>query len=133
MPMPTTISASLITPHTTTAPPSSTTRRRFRLKHDASSYYSNLGTAYFGKKQFEKAIQMLCQSGADSIPMSSNTARTPEFRPSFHHPKTAPTTIMFSPSYYARTGVTDRSLHYLKKAMEEGYKDIKDVYKDNEF
>jgi hypothetical protein len=24
-------------------------------------------------------------------------------------------------------------LHYLKKAMEEGYKDIKDVYKDNEF
>jgi hypothetical protein len=24
-------------------------------------------------------------------------------------------------------------LHYLKKAMEEGYKNIKDVYKDNEF
>ena len=34
---------------------------------------------------------------------------------------------------YARTGVPDRSLHYLKKAMEEGYKNIKDVYKDNEF
>jgi hypothetical protein len=30
-------------------------------------------------------------------------------------------------------GVPDRSLHYLKKAMEEGYKGIKDVYKDNEF
>jgi hypothetical protein len=24
-------------------------------------------------------------------------------------------------------------LHYLKKAMEEGYKDINNVYKDNEF
>jgi tetratricopeptide (TPR) repeat protein len=34
---------------------------------------------------------------------------------------------------YAKTGEPDRSLHYLKKAMEEGYKDIKDVYKDNEF
>jgi hypothetical protein len=34
---------------------------------------------------------------------------------------------------YARTGVPERSLHYLKKAMEEGYKDIKNVYRDNEF
>ena len=34
---------------------------------------------------------------------------------------------------YARTGAPDRSLHYLKKAMEEGYKDIKNVYKDDEF
>jgi hypothetical protein len=34
---------------------------------------------------------------------------------------------------FARNGVSDRSLHYLKKAMEEGYKDIKNVYKDDEF
>jgi hypothetical protein len=40
---------------------------------------------------------------------------------------------MSSPSCTPRTGVSDRSLHYLKKALEEGYKDIKDVYKDNEF
>ena len=31
---------------------------------------------------------------------------------------------------YAKAGNDDRSLHYLKKAMEEGYKDIKNVYKD---
>jgi rubrerythrin len=30
-------------------------------------------------------------------------------------------------------GVTERSLRYLKKAMEDGYKDIANVYKDNEF
>jgi hypothetical protein len=34
---------------------------------------------------------------------------------------------------YAKMGVADRSLHYLKKAMEEGYKNIGDVYKDGEF
>jgi hypothetical protein len=34
---------------------------------------------------------------------------------------------------YAKMGENDRSLHYLKKAMEDGYKDIRDVYKDNEF
>ena len=34
---------------------------------------------------------------------------------------------------YARSGVTDRSLQYLRRAMEEGYKGIEDVYKDSEF
>ena len=34
---------------------------------------------------------------------------------------------------YARNGLPDRSLHYLRKAMEEGYKEINDVYKDEEF
>jgi len=34
---------------------------------------------------------------------------------------------------YAKMGESDRSLHYLKKAKEDGYKDLKDVYKDNEF
>jgi hypothetical protein len=30
-------------------------------------------------------------------------------------------------------GVADRSLEYLRKAMEEGYKEIGNVYKDAEF
>jgi hypothetical protein len=34
---------------------------------------------------------------------------------------------------FAKSGSPDRSLHYLKKAMEEGYKDIKNVYRDEEF
>src|SRR5215831_12529279 len=34
---------------------------------------------------------------------------------------------------YAKSGSIDRSLEYLKRALEEGYKDIGDVYKDSEF
>jgi hypothetical protein len=30
-------------------------------------------------------------------------------------------------------GFSDRSLEYLRKAMEEGYKDFNNVYKDTEF
>jgi len=30
-------------------------------------------------------------------------------------------------------GFSDRSLEYLRKAMEDGYKDMKNVYKDAEF
>ncbi len=34
---------------------------------------------------------------------------------------------------YAKMGFSDRSLEYLRKAMEEGYKNFKNVYKDEEF
>jgi pentatricopeptide repeat protein len=34
---------------------------------------------------------------------------------------------------YAKNGDMDRTLQYLRRAMEEGYKDIDNVYKDNEF
>ena len=34
---------------------------------------------------------------------------------------------------FAKMGVADRSLEYLRKAMEEGYKEIGNVYKDAEF
>ena len=34
---------------------------------------------------------------------------------------------------YAKMGFSERSLEYLRKAMEEGYKDFKNVYKDEEF
>jgi hypothetical protein len=34
---------------------------------------------------------------------------------------------------YAKMGETERSLEYLRRAMEEGYKSINSVYKDQEF
>ena len=34
---------------------------------------------------------------------------------------------------YAKMGYSERSLEYLRRAMEEGYKSINSVYKDTEF
>ena len=34
---------------------------------------------------------------------------------------------------YAKMGATDRCLEHLRRALEEGYKGIGDVYKDAEF
>ena len=34
---------------------------------------------------------------------------------------------------YAKMGYSDRSLEYLRKALEEGYKDFNNVYKEPEF
>ncbi len=102
------------------------------LNNDAASYYSNLGTAYFGKRQFDKAIQSYAKAvelDPDIFDRSSHAgvqAKLPSPVDRAHYDYVLA-------KMYAKSGVADRSLHYLKKAMEEGYKDIKDVYKDNEF
>jgi len=102
------------------------------LRDDAASYYSNLGAAYFGKKQFDKAIQSYSKAMELDPDIFERTSHagvlaqlpSPEDRAHYDY---------VLAKLYARTGVPERSLHYLKKAMEEGYKNIKDVYKDNEF
>jgi tetratricopeptide (TPR) repeat protein len=102
------------------------------LKSDAASFYSNLGAAYFGKKQFDKAMQSYSKAVELDPDIFERTSRggvqaqlpSPEDRAHYDY---------VLAKLYAKTGEPDRSLHYLKKAMEEGYKDIKDVYKDDEF
>jgi len=101
-------------------------------KNDAASYYSNLGHAYFSKKEFEKAIQKLCQGRQASIPTSSTKlARGVQVK--LASPEDQAHYDYVLAKLYARTGIPDLSLHYLKKAKEEGYRDFKDVYKDSEF
>jgi tetratricopeptide (TPR) repeat protein len=100
--------------------------------NSSASYYSNMGAAYFGKKQFDKAIQSYSKAMDLDPDIFERTSRagvmaqlpSPEDRARYDY---------VLAKLYARTGVPDRSLHYLKKAMEEGYKDIKNVYKDEEF
>jgi tetratricopeptide (TPR) repeat protein len=102
------------------------------LDNSAASYYSNIGAAYFGKKQFDKAVYNYSKAvdlDPDIFERTSHAGvlaqlPSPEDRAHYDY---------VLAKLYARTGVPDRSLHYLKKAMEEGYKDIKNVYKDNEF
>jgi tetratricopeptide (TPR) repeat protein len=102
------------------------------LQNDSASYYNNLGAAYFGKKQFDQAILNYSKAMALDPDIFERTARggvlaqlpSPEERAHYDY---------VLAKLYARTGSPDRSLHYLRKAMEEGYKDIKNVYKDAEF
>jgi len=102
------------------------------LRDDAASYFSNRGAAYFGKKQFDKAALDYSQAMVIDPDIFERTSRSgvmaqlpsPEDRARYDY---------VLAKLYAKKGEADRSLHYLKKAMEEGYKDIEDVYKDNEF
>ncbi len=103
-----------------------------KLRQDSGSYYSNLGAAYFSKKEYVKAslaYNQALQLDPDIFERTSHTGvlaqmSSPGDRAHFYY---------VLARLYAKSGVTDRSLQYLRRAMEEGYKGIEDVYKDAEF
>jgi len=102
------------------------------LNQESASYYNNRGAAHFAKKHFELATAdyaMALNLDPDIFERTSR-AGVQALLPS---PQDRARYDYVLAKLYARIGVTDRSLHYLRKAMEDGYKDISNVYKDNEF
>jgi tetratricopeptide (TPR) repeat protein len=107
-------------------------RRAIAIEAGAASFYSNLGAALFSKKEFEPAVQAYQRAMELDPDVFERTSRggvqaqlpSPEDRAHYDY------TVA---KLYAKMGFSDRSLEYLRKAMEEGYKDLKNVYKDTEF
>jgi len=99
---------------------------------NSASFFSNLGAALFSKKEFDPAV-VAYQHALELDPeVFERTSRggvqaqlpSPEDRARYDY------TVA---KLYAKMGFSDRSLEYLKKAQEEGYKELKNVYKDVEF
>jgi tetratricopeptide (TPR) repeat protein len=102
------------------------------LRGDAASYFSNLGAAYFSRKDFDKAVQAYnhaLELDPDVLERTSRTGVTAQLA----SPADRAHYSYVMAKLYAKMGATDRSLEYLRKAMEEGYKGIDEVYKDAEF
>jgi tetratricopeptide (TPR) repeat protein len=102
------------------------------IDSNSASFYSNLGAALFSKREFEPAVAAYQQALNLDPDVFERTSRagvqaqlpSPEDRARYDY------TVA---KLYAKMGFSDRSLEYLRKAKEEGYKDFKDVYKDVEF
>ena len=109
-----------------------TYNKAIHLRDDAASYYSNLGAALFSKKEFEKSViayQRALNLDPDVFERTSRAGvaaqmSKPEDRAHYDY---------VVAKLYAKMGSADRSLEYLRKALEEGYKSINNVYKDEEF
>jgi tetratricopeptide (TPR) repeat protein len=107
-------------------------QRALKLVETSASFHSNLGTAYFSKKEFDKATLeygRALQLDPDIFERTSHTGvaaqmSSPEDRAHYDY---------VVAKMYAQLGITERSLLYLRKAMEEGYKEIGRVYRDSEF
>jgi tetratricopeptide (TPR) repeat protein len=100
--------------------------------NSSASFFSNLGAAYFSKREFEPAVAAYQHALELDPEVFERTSRagvqaqlpSPEDRARYDY------TVA---KLYAKMGFSERSLEYLRRAREDGYKDINDVYKDVEF
>jgi tetratricopeptide (TPR) repeat protein len=106
--------------------------KALKLSESSASFHSNLGMALFEKKEFGRASAEFVRALEldpqifDRQSLGGIAARmaSPEDRARYAYTMAR---------IYAGRGINDRSLEYLKKAVEEGYPHIDDVYKDEVF
>ena len=107
-------------------------KRALDIESDNPSYHSNLGSAYFARKDLDNAVVeygKAMQLDPEIFERRSSVGivaqmSSPEDRAHFSY---------VIAKMYAQQGQFDRSLLYLRRAMEEGYKDINNGYQDGEF
>lgn len=107
-------------------------RKALELAPDSASVYSNLGTAYFAQKKYDEAFaayRKALELDPEVFEHKSTYGillqeRSVEDRARFHY---------FLAKTYAAAGVLDRALEYLKKALEEGFKEKDKIAEDPSF
>ncbi|HLH06954.1 MAG TPA: tetratricopeptide repeat protein [Terriglobales bacterium] len=107
-------------------------KKAIALQEPTASFHANLGTAYFAKKEFQNAVQEYaralqidptCFQRRSQIGIAAQLS-SPEDRAHYSY---------VLAKMYAQAGMLDQALLYLRHAMEDGYKNINDVFTDNEF
>jgi tetratricopeptide (TPR) repeat protein len=98
----------------------------------SASFYLNLGIAFFARKQYEQcaqANQMALKLDPEVFERRGNFGTTLENRDVAERAKYH----YFMAKMYAKAGRNDLALQYLKKALEEGFKERDKLKKDPEF
>jgi len=107
-------------------------KRALRINPKAASIWSNLGMGYFARKDYklaEESWQKAMEIDPDVFENHSTQGvllqeRSVEERAKFHY---------FLAQGYAKKGENDRALLYIRKALEEGFKDRKKLQEDPAF
>jgi tetratricopeptide (TPR) repeat protein len=107
-------------------------KKALRLHPNSASVWSNLGMGYFARKDYSKAADSFQQAlKLDPEVFESRSTqgvllqeRSVEEHAKFHY---------YLAREYAKAGVNDRALQYIRKALEEGYKEKKKIEEDPAF
>jgi tetratricopeptide (TPR) repeat protein len=107
-------------------------KKALRINPKAASVWSNLGMGYFARKDYklaEVSWQKAMEIDPDVFENHSTQGvllqeRSVEERAKFHY---------FLAQGYAKKGENDRALLYIRKALEEGFKDRKKLQEDPAF
>lgn len=107
-------------------------RRALKLSPNSASIYSNLGTAFFARKNYKQATETYQKALAIDPDVFEHRnswgvllqERSVEERAKFHY---------YLAKTYAKAGMNDRALSYIRKALEEGFTERKKLMEDAEF
>lgn len=107
-------------------------QKALKLSPESASIYSNLGTAYFARKNFKAAFEAYQEAlRLDPEVFEHRNSygvmlqeRSVEDRAKFH---------FYLAKIYAKSGMTERALIYVRKALEEGFKERNKFTEDPEF
>lgn len=104
------------------------------ISHDdkSASYFSNLGAAYFSKKKFDNGVNAY-QHALELDPAVFERTSRAGVQAQLPSPEDRARYDFTVAKLYAKMGLPDQSLEYLRKAIEAGYKDMNALYKDVEF
>jgi tetratricopeptide (TPR) repeat protein len=107
-------------------------KKALKLSPSSASIYSNLGTAWFARKKYKQAAEAY-ETALSLDPevferRSSHGVllqeRSVQERAKFH---------FYMAKTYAKAGAVERALSYIRKALEEGFKEKDKFQKDPEF
>ena len=109
-------------------------KRAISLKDDSAPFYLNLGMAYFADKQYEESIgafRKALQYDPDAFDNAKARSGTIVQDRSITSDR-AQFYFLLAKSF-AQSGNAERCALYLKKARDEGFKDLKSVNSDPSF
>jgi tetratricopeptide (TPR) repeat protein len=107
-------------------------KKALRISPDSASILSNLGTAYFARKNYELASEMYQKALALDPEVFERRStqgvllqdRNVEERAKFHY---------YLAKTYAKAGKNDLAIVYIRKALEEGFKERNKFQQEPEF
>ncbi len=107
-------------------------RKAVALDETRATFHVNLGAAWFSEKNMDRAIAEYTRAleldpnafGEQSKVGVAAQISSPEERAQYSY---------LLAKIYAKRGDIDNCLHCLKKAKEDGYRNLQNVYKDEEF
>ena len=107
--------------------------KAIKMRNDMAVLYSNLGYAYFGEKKYSEAIAAFRQGLIlDPLLFEHNGSRNGSILQDRSVEDRGAFDYMLAKSF-AEAGDLERCIHYLRKAKDEGYKDIANIKKDPAF